>query len=72
MVVEKEVGGSEANDKSIRPGLSEITSNATLPVPQVVNTIPLPVVPHDAGALVFSPCNRICDQLNRTNCFVFG
>jgi hypothetical protein len=70
MVVEKEVGGSEANDKNIRPGLSEMTSNATLPVPQVVNTIPLPVVLHDAGALVFSPRNRICGQINHTNSFV--
>ena len=72
MVVEKEVGGSEANDKSTRPGLSEMTSNITLSVPQVVNTIPRPVVPHDAGALVCPPRNRMCDQLNRTNCFVFG
>jgi hypothetical protein len=53
MVVEKEVGESEANDMSIRPGLSEMTSNATLPVIQAMNTFPLPVVEHDAGTLVF-------------------
>ena len=58
--VEK-MGESEANDKSIRPDLSamtSMTSGTTLPVTQVVNTI-LPVVPHDAGALVFTPRNCI-------------
>ena len=69
---EKAVGGSEANDKSNRPSLPEMTSNtSTLPVPQVVNTTPRPDVPHDAGALV-SPLNRMCDQINRTNSFVYG
>ena len=71
MVVEKEVGESEANDMSaIRPGLSEMTSNATLPVNQAGNTFPQLVVAHYAGALVFSPCNRICSQINHTNSFV--
>ena len=70
---EKAMGGIEANDKSDRPGLPEMTSNtSTLPVPQVVNTTPMPVDPHDAGALVFSPLNRMCDQINRTNSFVYG
>ena len=76
MVVEKEVGASGANDMSTRrPGQSEVTSSATLatlPVIQVVNTFPQPVVAHDAGALVFSPRNRMCDQLNHTNSFVYG
>jgi hypothetical protein len=64
MVVEKEVGGNEANDKSLRPVLSEMTSNTTLSVPQVVNTIPRPVVENHAGMLVFFL--RICtwDQIN--------
>ena len=67
--IEKGVGESDANDKSIRPGLSGMTSmtrGTTLPVTQVVNTI-LPVVPHDAGALVFSTRNCMCDQMNHTN-----
>ena len=77
MVVEKEVGASGANDMSTRPGQSEVTSSnsaalATLPVIQVVNTFPRPVVAHDAGALVSSPRNRMCDQLNHTNSFVYG
>ena len=71
--VEKGVGGSEANDKTIRPGLPEMTSNtSTLPVPQLVITTPRPVVQHDAGALVFSPLNPMCDQINHTNSFVYG
>jgi len=41
MVVEKVVGDSEAIEMTIRPGLSETTSNATLPVTthQSVNTV---------------------------------
>ena len=53
MVVEKEVRESDENYKSIRPGLSEMTSNATLPVIQAMNTFPRPAVEHDGGALVF-------------------
>ena len=71
--VEKGMGESEANDKSIRPGLSamtSMTSNTTMPVTQVVNTT-LPVVPHDAGALVFTPRNCMCDQINHKNSFVY-
>ena len=67
--IEKGVGESDGNDKSIRPSLSGMTSmtrSTTLPVTQVVNTI-LPVVPHDVGALVFSTHNCMCDQMNHTN-----
>ena len=55
MVVEKDVGESEAIEMTIRSGLSETTSNAMLPVTtnQAVNTVPKPLVLHDAGALVF-------------------
>ena len=70
--VEK-MGESEANDKSIRPDLSamtSITSGTTLPVTQVGNTIP-PFVPQDTGALVFSPRNCMCDQINHKNSFVY-
>jgi hypothetical protein len=74
MVVEKEVGESEANDMNIRPGLSEMTSmtsNATLPVIQAMNTFPRPVVKHDAGALVFFLRSCIWDQINHTNSFLY-
>ena len=70
--VEK-MGESEANDKSIRPGLSEMTSmttDTTMPVTQVGNTIP-PFVPQDTGALVLSPRNCMCDQINHKNSFVY-
>jgi len=73
MVVEKEVGDSGAIEMTIRPGRSETTSNATLPVTtnQAVNTVLLPVVPHDAGVSVFFPCHRTSDQINHTNSFVY-
>ena len=74
MIVEKEVGGNEVNDKSIRPGLSEMTSNTTLSVPQVtvLNTITQPVVEHHAGTWVFFLRYCICDQINHINSFVYG
>ena len=72
MVVEKVVGGNVANDKSIRPVLSEMTSNTTLSVPQVVNTIPRPLVEQHAGTLIFFHQNCTWDQINHTNSFVYG
>ena len=70
MVVEKEVGEIEANDTSTRrPVLSEVTSDATLPVNQTMNTFPRPVVEHDAGALVFFLRCCIWDQVNHTKLF---
>ena len=73
MVVEKEVGEIEANDTSTRrPVLSEVTSDATLPVNQAVNTFPRPAVEHDAGTLVFFLRSRIWDQINHTNSFIYG
>jgi len=73
MVVEKEVGDSGAIEMTIRPGRSQTTSNATLPVAtnQAMKTVPQPVVPHDAGALALSPCHRTSDEMNHTNSFVY-
>ena len=68
MVVEKEVGGSEA----IRPGLSEMTSNATLPVAQLVDTIPRPGVERHAGTLVFFLRYCTWDQIDPINSFLYG
>ena len=72
MVVEKEGGERDENDKSIRPGLSEMTSNATLPVIQAMNTFPQPIVEHDAGALVLFLRICIWDQINHTNSLSVG
>ena len=73
MAVEKEVGDSEALEMTFRPGLSETTSNAALPVTtnQSVNTVLPPVVPHDAGGSLFFPCHRTSDQITHAISFVY-
>jgi hypothetical protein len=74
MVIEKEVGGSEAIEMTTRPGLSEMTSNDTPPVTtnQAVDQFLRPVVPLDAGTFVFFPCHRTSDQINYPKSFVYG
>jgi hypothetical protein len=73
MVIEKEVGGSEAIEMTIRPGLSETMSNDTLPVTtnQGVNPFLRPAAPLDAGTFVFFPCHRTSDQINYPISFVY-